>query len=245
MDWIVLLIAGFIGGFLNALAGGGSFVTMPAFIWFGLPAVTANASATAALLPGYIASAWRFRSDIKLPKDISFSSLVCLSLLGGSIGALILLNTNNQVFSFLIPWLILLATSFFIAGPWLLKNIGKGKAIGKLSGLVLLFVVCIYGGYFNGGLGIILLAALALMGATNLKGMNGIKNIVSALLTVIAVCIYGLGSKLAYLEIAITAVAAIAGGYAGASFSYLINEKWLKAIIIMIGFIMALLFFMR
>lgn len=240
MDWFILLLAGFIGGFFNALAGGGSFVALPAMILVGLPPVTANASATAALLPGYLSSAWRFRKDIQLPNNVSLPMLLVLSLCGGSIGALILLNTDNTVFAFLIPWLILLATAFFVIGPWLMQSASKQSTY---IGAFVLFIVCIYGGFFNGGLGIILLAVLKLISASNLQGLNGIKNVISAVLTLVAVCIYALGEKIALPEVIITGIAAIAGGYAGAAFSYAISDKTLKMIIVALGLTMAAVFF--
>ena len=252
---ILIVAAGFLGGMLNAVAGGGSFITLPALIFVGVPPVVANATGTAALLPGYIASAWRFRKDIEFPANLSFKTLSIISILGGSLGATILLFTSEQIFSSLIPWLILIATLLFILGPRILP---KEKAAtqqfqvkqtteknSKVTAFVVMFFVCAYGGYFNGGLGIILLAALGLLGQTNLLGMNGIKNYVSALLTAIAVLVYATGGIIEYKFLVIMGIAAIVGGYTGAALAYRIPQNIMRAFIISIGLIMSVVFFLR
>ncbi|GAA0413403.1 sulfite exporter TauE/SafE family protein [Cocleimonas flava] len=255
LEYLLIIAAGLLGGMLNAVAGGGSFITLPALIFVGVPPVMANATGTAALLPGYIASAWRFRKDIKFPANLSFKTLSTISILGGSLGATILLFTSEQVFSSLIPWLILIATLLFIIGPRLLpkkqetdndalaKQTNHNKS--KVTVFLVMFFVCAYGGYFNGGLGIILLAALALLGQTNLLSMNGIKNFVSALLTAIAVLVYASGGVIEYNFLVIMGIAAIVGGYVGAALAYRIPQNIMRGFIIAIGLIMSVVFFLR
>ncbi|MCK7628595.1 sulfite exporter TauE/SafE family protein [Shewanella sp. JNE10-2] len=252
MDWLMIALAGFLGGMLNAVAGGGSFITLLALVFVGVPPIAANATGTAALLPGYIASAWRFRKDIEYPASLSLKDLILIALIGGSIGAGILLTTSEQVFAKLIPWLILLATAAFIVGPWLLKRRiteqGENTSTPMLSpimALMLLAAVCIYGGYFNGGLGIILLASFGLMGQTNLHGMNGLKNLISALLTTIAVVIYAAGDAIDSQYLLLLAVMAIIGGYVGAAMAYRISQPLLRGFIVIVGLAMALGFFIR
>lgn len=255
IDWLIIGIAGFLGGMLNAVAGGGSFITLPALIFVGVPAISANATGTAALLPGYIASAWRFRHDIELPTNLNFTYIIVIALSGGCLGAFILLMTSEQLFSNLIPWLILLATMAFIIGPWLLNkkhsvtNESKPSHLTNKSNLVtaflLLFMVCVYGGYFNGGLGIILLAALGLIGQTNLHGMNGLKNVISAILTAIAVVVYAVGSAISESYLLLLGLMSILGGYAGAAFAYRIPQNIIRLFIVFIGLLMALIFFLR
>lgn len=261
MDYIIIGLAGFLGGMLNAVAGGGSFITLPALIFVGVPPISANATGTAALLPGYIASAWRFRRDIEFPKGLSITVVSIIAIMGGCLGAAILMITNQQLFSTLIPWLILFATAAFIVGPLLLKTSllknknndndpEKPKLIQKQSnkrsvimGLVLL-VVCIYGGYFNGGLGIILLATLSLMGQTNIHGMNGLKNILSAILTAVAVVVYAVGDTIDVRYLLLLGIMAIFGGYIGAVFAYRIPQNILRGFIVFIGCLMSIGFFM-
>ncbi|MCU8082649.1 sulfite exporter TauE/SafE family protein [Shewanella oncorhynchi] len=252
MDWLIIALAGFLGGMLNAVAGGGSFITLLALVFVGVPPIAANATGTAALLPGYIASAWRFRKDIEYPASLSLKNLILIALIGGSIGAGILLTTSEQVFAKLIPWLILLATAAFIVGPWLLKRrIAKQgentstPMLSPITALIMLSAVCIYGGYFNGGLGIILLASFGLMGQTNLHGMNGLKNLISALLTAIAVVVYAAGNVIDGQYLLLLAVMAIVGGYVGAALAYRISQPLLRGFIVIVGLAMALGFFMR
>jgi len=255
IDIILIATAGFLGGMLNAVAGGGSFITLPALIFVGVPAVMANATGTAALLPGYIASAWRFRRDIEFPSDLNFKTISLVSIVGGSLGATVLLLTSEQLFSALIPWLILLATLLFIVGPRLIthkqqlsqQSIASTSSFSKskLIAFSVMLTVCTYGGYFNGGLGIILLAALGLMGQTNLLGMNGVKNYVSALLTTIAVLVYAAGDVISYGHLLVMGIAAIIGGYTGAALAYRIPQGAMRLFIIAIGLIMSLVFFLR
>lgn len=252
MDWLIIALAGFLGGMLNAIAGGGSFITLLALVFVGIAPTIANATGTAALLPGYIASAWRFRKDIEYPANLSLKSLIGIALIGGSVGASILLTTSEQVFAILIPWLILLATAAFMLGPWLLKRKlakqGENTSTPMLSpmmALIMLSVVCIYGGYFNGGLGIIVLATLGIMGQTNLHGMNGLKNLISALLTAIAVVVYAVGNLIDGQYLLLLAVMAIIGGYVGAALAYRISQPLLRGFIVLIGLAMAIGFFVR
>ncbi|WP_250656260.1 sulfite exporter TauE/SafE family protein [Alkalimarinus coralli] len=253
-EWIVVVLAGFLGGMLNAVAGGGSFITLPALVLVGVPPVAANTTGTAALLPGYIASAWRFRREIEYPKGLGFRSVSVVALLGGSIGAVTLLLTSDQVFSALIPWLILLSTTAFIVGPKLMgfkrpvsgrlaKHRGRSQV--QAINIAALMVICIYGGYFNGGMGIILLAAFGLMGQNNLLGMNGLKNIVSALLTVIAVIIYTIGGTVKLEYLLILGVGSVVGGYVGAGLAYRVSQLYLRRLIIVIGCLMAAGFFLN
>lgn len=255
MDWFIIAVAGFVGGFLNAIAGGGSFITLPALIFVGVPPVIANATGTAALLPGYIASAWRFRKDIELPANLNFLQLCVIAISGGIIGAFILLMSSEQLFSVLIPWLILFATLAFIIGPSLIKSHPiEGNTTGKqaqkswgytASVTLVFFCICIYGGYFNGGLGIIILAALGVIGQTNLHGMNGFKNVLSAILTAVAVCVYAAGNTISFKYFMVLGLAAVIGGYIGASVAYRLSQKYLRYVIVIIGFLMLSIFFYK
>lgn len=270
-DFIILLAAGFFGGMLNAIAGGGSFITLPALLFVGVSPVAANATGTAALLPGYIASAWRFRRDISYPRGLGWVDIVLLSVLGGSMGALLLIITSDRLFAAIIPWLILFATLVFALGPRMMATPASaesastvtaapapvqnkkqaarvpGRIPGRRSWLYagLLFAVCLYGGYFNGGLGILLLAAFSAMGEKNLHAMNGLKNVVSALLALIAVFLYGVGGAIAFERLLPLALAAIFGGYAGAALAYRISQKLLRACIVMIGCVLTAAFFLQ
>ena len=244
---ILLLTAAFLAGALNAVAGGGSFLTLPALVFTGMPTVTANATGTVALLPGYASGAWGFREDLEAPPGLSLRALTALSLIGGATGATLLLLTDDRTFSRIVPWLLLAATILFAVGPMLLsklKNHQTGHASAKKSAAGLL-AVSIYGGYFNGGLGILLLALFGLLGQTSLNAMNGIKNVVSALLTAIAVGIYAWGGVVAWPQALVMMIAATAGGYFGARIARRIPAPVLRASIVATGLIMTALFFLR
>ena len=208
-DTSLLLTAAFVAGALNSVAGGGSFLTLPALVFVGVPPVIANATGTVALLPGYIAGAWGFREDTEPPPGLSMARLVVLSLIGGAAGAGLLLVTSNDVFSIIVPWLLLAATVLFALGPKL-REWTAGGAPSTVKATLGVLIVAGYGGYFNGGLGILLLALFGLLGQTNLNAMNGLKNWVSALLTAIAVVIYAAGGLVVWPQALLMMVAATA-----------------------------------
>jgi uncharacterized membrane protein YfcA len=241
----LLLAAAFFAGALNAVAGGGSFLTLPALIAAGVPPVAANATGTVALLPGYASGAWGFRHDLKPVEGTGLVALSLVSLGGGLIGALLLLATPNDLFRAIVPWLLLAATALFAVGEHLSVALRRTGAHGRGPMLAGLFVVSIYGGYFNGGLGILLLAHLALFGLTDLNAMNGLKNVLSAVLTAIAVAAYAIGGAVHWAEAGLMTIAAIAGGYAGARVARRIPKKVLRAGIVLVGITMAVLFFLN
>ena len=242
METALLLAAAFVAGALNAVAGGGSFLTLPALVFTGVPPVMANATGTVALLPGYLAGAWGFREDTAPPPGLSMRLLVVLSLIGGAAGAALLLVTPDATFRKVVPWLLLAATALFAFGPQLRKVLaGSRPSTAKATMGVL--AVAAYGGYFNGGLGILLLALFGLLGQTNLNAMNGLKNGVSALLTAIAVAIYASGGLVLWSQALMMMVAATAGGYGGARVARKLPAPLLRWGIVATGLVMAALFF--
>jgi uncharacterized membrane protein YfcA len=245
----LLLAAAFVAGALNAVAGGGSFLTLPALVFTGVPPVVANATGTVALLPGYAAGAWGFREDMASPPGLSMRQSVLLSLVGGTAGAALLLCTPDAIFRKVVPWLLLAATALFAFGPQL-RSWATGKnadhhAPNASKAALSMLAVAIYGGYFNGGLGILLLALFGLLGQTQLHAMNGMKNLVSALLTAIAVAIYAVGGIVAWPQALLMMVAATAGGYGGARVARKIPAPALRWGIVVTGLVMAGLFFMK
>ena len=240
----LLLTAAFLAGALNAVAGGGSFLTLPALVFTGVPPVVANATGTVALLPGYIAGAWGFREDTTPPPGLSMRLLVVLSLIGGAVGAALLLVTPDATFRRVVPWLLLAATALFAFGPQLRQRLAGGHS-STAKATVGVLAVAAYGGYFNGGLGILLLALFGLLGQTNLNAMNGLKNGVSALLTAMAVAIYAAGGLVLWREALLMMVAATLGGYGGARVARRIPAPALRWGIVATGLVMAGLFFWR
>ena len=248
----LLLVAAFTAGALNSVAGGGSFLTLPALVFTGVPPVVANATGTVALLPGYMAGAWGFKDDMQSPPGLSMKQVIALSLVGGSAGAALLLFTPDETFRKVVPWLLLAATAMFAFAPQLRawasgKNAGNAtlKATNATKAAIGMLIVTVYGGYFNGGLGILLLALFGLLGQTQLNAMNGMKNLVSALLTAIAVTIYAVGGIVQWEQALVMMVAATAGGYGGARVARKIPAHILRWGIVATGLVMAGLFFAR
>lgn len=245
LETSLLLVAAFIAGALNSVAGGGSFLTLPALVFVGVPPVVANATGTVALLPGYAAGAWGFREDTQAPPGLSMARLVVLSLMGGALGAGLLLVTSNETFAIVVPWLLLLATVLFAFGPRLRQRLAGGQPPSPTKAALSVLAVALYGGYFNGGLGILLLALFGLLGQTQLNAMNGLKNLVSALLTAIAVAVYAFGGVVYWRSALLMMVAATAGGYIGARVARRIPALWLRWGIVATGLVMAGIFFWR
>ncbi|ROT44541.1 sulfite exporter TauE/SafE family protein [Pusillimonas sp. NJUB218] len=243
-EWSLLFVAAFFAGALNAVAGGGSFLTLPALVLAGIPPVAANATGTAALLPGYIASAWALRHEIKGIQHFSIKLLILTSLVGGVIGACLLLWTPSAVFDVLIPWLLLAATLLFILAPRLVSKRRVGP-VGPAITMLTIWVVAIYGGYFNGGLGILLLAVFGVLGVGSLHVANCLKNVVSALLTAIAVVVYIAGGLIYWPQAIWMMAAGTFGGYVGARASRHVPVRYLRWGIVTIGLLMTMFFFMR
>lgn len=248
LTYLVLIAAGFAAGALNAVAGGGTFLSFPALVWIGVPPIVANATATLSALPGYVSSAWSFRRDFGSEEGpLSPKAIILISMAGGLVGALLLLVTSPEKFTAIVPWLLLLATVMFAAGPALMRVVMKRERAGSayLFAVVLMLAVAIYGGYFNGGLGIMLLAALGLIGFSDLNSMNGLKNIVSALLSLVSVVTYTVAGLIDWPSAVPLAVATAFGGYFGAVFSRrLTNPSALRIFITVVGSAMTLAFFM-
>ena len=245
LEILVLCAAGFAAGALNAVAGGGTFISFPALVWLGVPPIMANATATLTAIPGYAGSAWAFRRDISAEGAVSLRGMLAIAALGGLIGALLLTVTSEAAVVGLVPWLLLLATGVFAAGPKILQML-KGKGLGALGGSAALMVVSVYGGYFNGGLGIMLLAAFGVMGFQNLHGMNGLKNLMSALLSIVSATALAVAGLIAWKSALVLALATTAGGYVGAAYARKItNMKLLRGAIVAVGLVMTLLFFLK
>ncbi len=241
----ILALAGFGAGALNAIAGGGTFLTFPALVWLGVPPIMANATATFAALPGYAGSSWAYRRDIQAGDGPSLRALVVTALLGGILGALLLLVTPEDLFSGVIPWLLLIATLAFAAGPALLRGLlASGRSLPDAVSLTLLLLVSIYGGYFNGGLGILLLAAFGLIGMSDLHRMNGLKTLASLVLSAASVVTYSLAGLIDWTALVVTGLGCTAGGYVGAHMARKVQDTaLLRTFIVTVGLVTTIVFF--
>ena len=250
IEGVGLFLAGLIGGMVNAIAGGGSFITFPALMAAGVSPIAANATNTFASSAGYLSGAAGFRRELwarrrQLPK-IAVSALV-----GGGLGAWLLLQTSENIFNRAIPWLLLLATVLLVWGDPLqaaLRRRFEGKqslsALGSPLLALLLLLVCTYGGFFNAGLGIILLGYFTLAGYQDIHLMNGLKLLVSALVSILAIVVFGVGDLIAWREGAIVLVGTLIGGYAAASAVRLVSQRLVRRAIIVVAVGMTAYFFM-
>ncbi len=246
LDAALLGGAAALAGALNAVAGGGSFLTLPALAMAGVPLVSANATGTAALLPGYLAGAWALRRELSGPMSPSLRRLGGLSVLGGAAGAVLLLSTSNHVFARIVPWLLLAATLLFALGPRLLRRRpGVAPARGRWLADLGIVAVAVYGGYFNGGLGILLLAVLGALGHTDMGRMNGIKNFVSAILTLIAVALYAASGAIVWTYALWMALGATVGGYFGGTVARRLRPEWVRGFVVVTGLAMTVAFVLK
>lgn len=246
--WALLAGAAFAAGVLNAIAGGGSFLTFPALVFAGLPPIVANATSAVAVSPGYLGSAVGFKAELAaLPRQrIQDETLV--AAIGGVIGALLLLVTPAQVFQGLVPWLLLFATVLFALGPRIAKLRASTALESQASTLkrnLGLMLVAIYGGYFNGGLGILLLALYTLCGEKQLSTANALKNLNSLVLSLLSVATFAVAGAIAWGPALVMMVAATLGGYAGARGSKKVSVAWVRGIVIVTGLVMSIIFFVR
>ena len=245
-ELLLLCIAGAAAGLLNAVAGGGTFLSLPALIYVGVPPIAANATATLSALPGYLSSAWGFRHDLRAEGALGFRVVFGLAAVGSVLGAILLIVTPGETFLWIVPWFLFVATLLFAAGPVLLEAVrqrGGGPAGPVLSGAAILGV-SIYGGYFNGGIGIMLLATLGLLGHVDLHGMNGLKNALSAVLSLTSAATFVYADLIVWEQAVVMAVSTMVGGYAGARLSRRISRTdLLRGFITLVGATMTVAFF--
>lgn len=247
-ELLLLGVAGFAAGLLNAVAGGGTFLSLPALIYVGVPPVSANATATLTALPGYLSSAWGFRHNMQPEGALSLRTIGVVGIVGSVLGALLLVVTPGDTFLWVVPWLLLLATVLFASGPSILRFFskrGRGNA-GPVGSAAAILAVSIYGGYFNGGLGIMLLASFGFIGYVNLHGMNGLKNLLSAAVSLVSALTFISAGLIAWEQAFVMAFCSVIGGYVGARMSRrIVRTDLLRHLITAIGLMTAIVFFAR
>ena len=244
-DLILILVAGFLGGLLNAIAGGGTFITFPALVFIGIPEIAANATSTVAAMPGYLSAAIGFRKDIAELDRKLLLRLTLWSMLGGGIGSGLLLISSNEAFAILIPFLLLGATLVFLRGAQIREWAARQRGAVTAFGAGTMIPVAIYGGFFNGGLGIVLLALFSMWGMTNLHAMNGLKCWLSFALSVVSLAIFAGGGKIVWLPALVMGAGTILGGLAGAPVARRIPMPMLRKLIAAVGFGMTAVFLFR
>lgn len=245
MITLLLAVSAFFAGIVNAIAGGGSFLTFPALIFAGVPPIAANATSTAALLPGALAGVWGYRKNFERIQGLSVALITIVSVFGGAAGAFLLLNTPERTFTALIPWLLLAATAIFALGRRAASWAHRHFRIVPASVIVIQFAIAVYGGYFGGGIGILMLAIFGIFGMTNLIAMNALKIWLNACLNGMAVLLFVARDQVLWQHAAIMAVAATAGGYAGATAARKTDPAILRGVIVAIGLGLSAYFFFK
>lgn len=245
----LLFLAAVFGGALNAVAGGGTFVAFPVLLFTGVPPVPANATNTVALWTGLAFSGGAFRHHLNVRRPILIA-LVSVSALGGIAGAILLLRTPARTFMRLVPWLMLSATLLFLLGRRLLpaktapvNRNASARAIVLASCFQLL--VAIYGGYFGGGMSIVILAMLALFGMADIYEMNALKAVLSSATNGVAVLIFIFSGAVYWRQGLIMIAGAALGGYFGARYSLRLSPGAVRWFVIAVGFAMTTYFFLR
>ena len=245
MDYVLLVIVALIAGTINSVAGGGSFFTFPALVFIGVPPVVANASSTVALFPASFASAWAYRKDREDFGDVSFLWMAFVSIAGGTIGAVVLLTLPEAAFDFIIPWLLLLATLAFAFGPYLMLKLQREAKLNSGVFFAVQFVAAIYGGYFGGAVGLILLSFWGLFGFTDLRMLNANKTLLAGLMNAAAVVIFVSAGRVSWTETLVMLAAAITGGYFGARAARRANPALVRVIITIVSVGVTITFFVR
>ncbi|MDB4080134.1 sulfite exporter TauE/SafE family protein [Amylibacter sp.] len=242
---VLLITASFFAGIINSIAGGGSFLTFPALVFAGVPTIAANATSAVAVFPGYLSGALGFAKELKAFPKSKFLLLIFLSISGGVLGSILLLITPEVVFSFIIPWLLGFATLLFASGNYVSKWAEKTSDTNGFKSNIATLLVCIYGGYFNGGLGIVLLALFSTLGMRDIHLMNGLKNIMSFALSAASVVTFAIAGIVFWKYAIIMMIAATIGGYFGVMVARKLSKSIIRIIIVIIGTIMTFIFFIK
>lgn len=248
LEFAFLFLAAVAAGGLNAVAGGGSFFTFPTLLLVGVPSVPSNATNTIALWPGVVAGIGAYRQHLSKLRS-RLLPYATISMIGGGAGAWLLLSIPETTFERMIPFLMLTATSIFASsGPinrWM-RSGEHGTLESRLWLLLLLqFVIAVYGGFFGGGIGIMMLALLSVSGIEDMNEMNSLKLVLNAMINGVAIILFVLGGKIYWPAAAVMIIGAIAGGYAGAMVAQRVEQKWVRVFVIVVGSVLTIYFFTK
>ncbi len=246
---LLVFVAAVIAGGINSVAGGGKLVSFPTLIWLGVPPILANATNTAAIWAGTLGSAWGYRRELR-GIDPRVYALLVPSVIGATVGAVLLSRTPAVVFDRLVPALVLFATCLFMAQEPLQRRFNLSAMHAARShwlSWTMLFqlVVALYGGYFGAGIGILMLAALSLMGHTDIHRMNGLKNLLATCINGIAAVYFVSAGLVIWSDALVMAVGAVVGGVGGANVARRIGRHAVRRIVVVVGFVMALSLMLR
>jgi uncharacterized membrane protein YfcA len=240
----MLLAAAAWAGTQNQLAGGGSFITLPALILTGMDARAANITSTIALFPGQVVGGWLGRKSARGAEGLSLKALVIISLAGGAVGAALLLLTPSSIFERLVPWLVLFATAAFAWGSFGGRREATGGGISPIVAGALQFCIAIYGGYFGGGIGFLMLAALALS-RVPVRAAATTKNVLAGVMNFTAVLVFLFSGEVHWRAAAVACAGALAGSVFGARLLHRVNERALRVVVVVIGLLLTVGLFVR
>jgi uncharacterized membrane protein YfcA len=246
---IFLFVAGALGGAINAVAGGGSFVAFPALLFTGVPPVPANATNTLALWVGVTASGGAYWKRLSISRRVMIP-LVVTSVIGGLAGAFLLIKTPAQTFLKVLPWLLLGATLLFTFGKHLTGRIAAGissdaSRVAIAGAAIFELLVAVYGGYFGGGMGIMNLAMLAALGMTDIHAMNALKVVLGGVINGVATVTFVISGAIVWPQAIVMTAGAVLGGYFAAHWAQRLPQTWIKSFVILVGAGMTVYFFVR
>jgi len=250
MDFVLIGLAAVAAGLINAIAGGGTLISFPALVAVGIPPVAANVTNTVALVPGYLGATVAQLKDLSGQKR-RLQLLIPAGILGGLVGGMILLNTSEKLFSELVPYLILLASGLLAAQDvvrkWVKQRVeAAGGSTGSDTWAIgPVFLAAIYGGYFGAGLSVIILAVLGLVIEDNLTRLNALKQVLAFAVNVAAATFFLFSGQVVWTAAAVMAVGAIVGGNLGGRVAGRIKPQVLRAVVVTIGVIVALIYLFR
>ena len=232
---LILFAAGLWAGMQNALAGGGSFVTLPALILTGMDARAANITSTIALFPGQLSTGLAGRKLVRGAASLSFRALLLISLVGGAIGGLLLLVTPASFFARMVPWLVLFATAVFAYGSFGRRRTDDVTlALGTKQAAAAQFLIAIYGGYFGGGIGFLMLAALTMAGLP-IRNAGATKNVLAGVMNAAAVALFAFSPAVDWRSALTLGVGAVLGGLGGAWALKRVDDTLLRIAVVCIG----------
>ena len=247
---LISFAAGLAAGMINAVAAGGTLLTFPTLRLLGLNSITANATSTVAIWPFVLGGIFGYRRELET-LNRRFLLFAVPSVLGGFLGALLLRLTPSSVFDRLVPWLIVFATLLFMSQEPIQRAMKASHPEAHqssswfIAALVFQFVVGIYGGYFGAGIGILMLAALSILGMTDIHQMNGLKNILGGVINGVAAIYFIVHNMVYWPDVGVMAVGAISGGYFGAGAARKIGRAAVRKIVVLVGFAMAASLFFK
>ncbi len=247
---IGVFIAGVFAGAVNSVAGGGSLISFPSLVAFGMPAILANATNTAAIWPGALSSAVAYSRDTRLDRQLLLT-LFLPSLIGGLLGAIVLVITPPELFNRVVPFLVLFATLLFASRDLFDRLVKRGtgeervSTLGRIWGFLFQLFVATYGGYFGAGIGILMLGSLSIMGLRDIHRMNGLKTVLATIINVVAFVYFALRGLVVWPIAIVMGLGAIVGGFGGARFAKRVDQRVLRFFVIAVGLVVSAWFFFK